>query len=156
MATALERINKIASKESSEWRNEAKTRQGNKAWRRRSFQIAVRILREIRMQKPVNGMTQKKLAEDLGVSPQYINKVLKGQENLTLETISKIEDVLGITLVEILNPEKTITVQGASITESAKVCRNLSKPIGSEVASMKDTCWDEYELDYEPNGTYGY
>ncbi|MCF8226228.1 MAG: helix-turn-helix transcriptional regulator [Bacteroidales bacterium] len=58
-------------------------------------------MREIRRQKPINGMSQKKLAEDMGVSPQYINKVIKGKENLTLETISRIESVLGTTLIEV-------------------------------------------------------
>ena len=46
-------------------------------------------------------MTQKKLAEIVGVSPQYINKVVKGRENLTLETIVKMEKALGIALIEI-------------------------------------------------------
>ena len=36
-----------------------------------------------------------------GVSPQYINKVVKGQENLSLETICKIERALVINLVQV-------------------------------------------------------
>lgn len=32
-------------------------------------------------------------------SKQYISKILKGQENLSLETISKIEDSLGLPLL---------------------------------------------------------
>ncbi len=61
------------------------------------------MLKEIRVQKPINGMTKKKLAEKMGVTPKYISKVVKGKENLTLETISKIEGVLGIRLVEVPN-----------------------------------------------------
>jgi len=38
---------------------------------------------------------------DMGVTPQYINKIVKGKENLTLETIAKIEKALGITLIEV-------------------------------------------------------
>jgi len=45
-------------------------------------------------------MTQKKLPEEMGVTPQYINKVVKGKENLTLETVSKFEEILGIRLLE--------------------------------------------------------
>jgi len=101
MTKAIERINQIASTEKSGWIEDAKNRQVSKNSSTRSFQIAVRILREIRRQKPINGMTQKKLAEDMGVSPQYINKVIQGKENLTLETISKIESVLGTTLIEV-------------------------------------------------------
>ena len=94
-------INKISSLQESEWLEEAKIRQANLAWRNKSFKIAIRILRELRLQKHSKGMTQKKLAELMGVTPQYINKVVKGQENLTLETIVKIEDALDITLIEV-------------------------------------------------------
>lgn len=101
MEKALDKINKIASGKVSTWKEEAIERKNSNDWTKRSFEIAVRILREIRTQKTLNGMTQRKLAEEMDVSPQYINKVIKGKENLTLETISKIESVLGITLIEI-------------------------------------------------------
>ena len=39
-------------------------------------------------------LTQKSLAERMGSSQQYVSKVLKGQENLSLETITKIESAL--------------------------------------------------------------
>lgn len=108
MSESLDRIKIIASTGESPWGEEAKDRQKNKAWRKRSFQIAARILMEIRRQKPINGMTQKMLAEKMGVAPQYINKVIKGQENLTLETISRFEEILGITIISILGPEVSI------------------------------------------------
>ena len=105
MSNALNKIKNIASTEKSSWLDEAKERRQNKAWRKYSFQIAARILLEIRRQKPVNGMTQKLLAEKMGVAPQYINKVLKGRENLTLETISKFEEILNVSLIDINKPE---------------------------------------------------
>ena len=37
----------------------------------------------------------------MGVSAQYINKIVKGSENLSLETISKIERALNIRLIEV-------------------------------------------------------
>jgi ribosome-binding protein aMBF1 (putative translation factor) len=97
----LKRFEKLASKDKSPWLEDAKWRIENEAWLDKSAMIALRILREIRRQKPINGMTQKVLAERMGVSPQYINKLVKGQENLTLETIASIEKVLGISLIEI-------------------------------------------------------
>ena len=45
-------------------------------------------------------ITQTILAEKMGCSQQYISKVLKGKENLSLETISKIESALEIDLVK--------------------------------------------------------
>lgn len=35
----------------------------------------------------------------MGCSQQYVSKVLKGQENLSLETISKIESCLGLQIL---------------------------------------------------------
>ena len=101
MKTTLEKLNEITSKEKSPWKGDAIERRRDRSWLNRSSKIAVRILREIRKQNPENGMSQKMLAEKMGVTSQYINKMVKGKENLTLETISKIEDVLGITLLEI-------------------------------------------------------
>ena len=43
-------------------------------------------------------MTQKDLAEKMSVTPQYINKIVKGGENLTTETITKLENILGIAI----------------------------------------------------------
>ena len=40
--------------------------------------------------------TQQKVAEMLGCSQQYVSKIVKGSENLTLEMLSKIEDTMGI------------------------------------------------------------
>lgn len=42
------------------------------------------------------GMTQKMLAENMNCTQQYISKILKGRENLSLEAISKIENALDI------------------------------------------------------------
>ena len=51
-----------------------------------------------------SGMSQKSLAEKLGVSPTYVAKLLKGNENLTLETISKVQEVIGRELVSVCRP----------------------------------------------------
>ena len=40
------------------------------------------------------------LASMMGCSQQYVSKVLKGQENLSLETMSKIEDCLHISILQ--------------------------------------------------------
>lgn len=80
-----------------EWLVEAKERQDNEAWLNVSSAIALRILGWLRKNK----MTQKELAQQLGYSPQYVNTIVKGSENLTLETLVKIEKVLGIKLIEV-------------------------------------------------------
>ena len=45
-------------------------------------------------------MTQASLAQKMECSQQYVSKVLKGKENLSLETISKIESALDIDLIK--------------------------------------------------------
>ncbi len=78
------------------WIKEAKYRQENEYWLDVSSDIALAVLRNLRK----TGMTQREFAELMGCSPQYIGKVLKGSENLTLQTICKMEKVLQIKLIE--------------------------------------------------------
>ena len=87
----------LVSQEKSGWLEKAKWSEDNSAWLEKSALIAIKILRAIKDQ----GSSQKKLAEKLEVSAQYINKIVKGNENLSLETISKLEIALGIQLIEV-------------------------------------------------------
>ena len=48
------------------------------------------------------GLTQKSLAERMGCSQQYVSRVLKGTENLSIETISKIESALELEILELV------------------------------------------------------
>jgi transcriptional regulator with XRE-family HTH domain len=94
----------LISDEVSNWKTKAEYRKANKSWLDKSAIIALKILNYLKM----NGISQKQLAEMVNVSPQQINKIVKGSENLTLETISKIEDALGIKLIVIENFEQTM------------------------------------------------
>ena len=85
------------SPKTENWREQVEFRKANKDWLRKSAQIAIKILRVLREKK----MTQVQLAELLAVTPQQINEILKGRENLTLETIGKLEVALGIALIKI-------------------------------------------------------
>lgn len=92
-----DKISKLIVNEPSDWMDQVEYYEKNKAWLDKSAEIAVRILSTLRKLS----LSQKDLAEMTGVSPQYVNKVVKGQENLSLETICKIERALGINLVEV-------------------------------------------------------
>ena len=130
--TTLEKLNALALDESKLWEEKADWRKANREWLNKSVKIAVRILREIRLQKATNGMSQKKLAEIMGVSPQYINKVVKGQENLSLDTICKIENALGIVLIDVPLTDRSLEVEFNSLLCSVGISRNLAQPFASD------------------------
>lgn len=91
--------NKIiqSAEKNSDWLEAAKWRQKNQVWLDLSGRIALKVLRYLRENK----ITQKSLAEQLGWSPQYLSKVLKGSENLTLETICKLQIATNLPLIEV-------------------------------------------------------
>lgn len=66
-------------------------------WRSETSIIAFRILYTLEER----GMTQRDLAEKMGKSPQWINKIVKGQQNLTIGTMKELEGALGISLFQI-------------------------------------------------------
>ena len=83
-------------KTQSNYLQNAKFRIENKKWLSYSSNIALRVLAALEESEE---MPQKTLAEKVGVSPQYINKVLKGQENLSLQTIAKLSEALNMELI---------------------------------------------------------
>lgn len=80
----------------SKWRENAEWRIANKEWLRYSQHIAMMMLDKMEEL----GLTQKSVAERMGCSQQYISRVLKGTENLSIETISKIESALNLSILE--------------------------------------------------------
>ena len=94
-SAAVTRLREHLSATPSKWRENAEWRMKNKSWLRYSQRIAMMMLDKM---EEMN-MSQKQLSEMMGCSQQYISKVLKGQENLSLETISKIEGCLGIQIL---------------------------------------------------------
>ena len=88
MGTKIDKLREIAQPRSEEAKNRAKWRRENREWLRMSQSIALLVLDYLH----TTGTTQKELAERMGVSPAYIAKVLKGGENLSLETICKLQN----------------------------------------------------------------
>ena len=91
-----DKLSKLQSEQPSQWKEAAKYRRDNREWLKKSAAIAVKVLDALKLQ----GLSQKDLAERMEVSPQHINKIVKGQENLTLETITNLELALGITIID--------------------------------------------------------
>ena len=98
MKTHEEIISKLKEHQSptpSKWRENAEWRRKNRAWLRHSQHIATMMLDKMEELR----MSQKQLSELMGCSQQYVSKVLKGHENLSLETISKIESCLNLQIM---------------------------------------------------------
>ena len=92
----LSKLNAHSSETPSKWREKAEWRKVNKSWLRYSQRIAMMMLDKMEEL----GLTQKSLAERMGCSQQYGSRVLKGTENLSIETISKIETALELEILE--------------------------------------------------------
>ena len=123
---SLTNFEKLVSDEKSGWLDKALWREENEAWLEKSALIAIKILRGIKDQ----GTNQKELAEKMGVSAQYVNKIVKGNENLSLETISKLEAALGIQLIEIVGYSQSIVNNDIkSVVKSVKRNRTKEKTV---------------------------
>lgn len=111
----LQKFLGLVSEDVSRFEEKAHWRIKNKDWLEKSALIAIKILRALKEQQ----LSQKELAEKMQVSAQYISKIVKGSENLSLETISKIEWALNIRLIEVTGINTSIIYnQQPSITEA--------------------------------------
>lgn len=95
MNESAKRLKEISTKISDKDRKTSEFRKKNRKWLKKSSQIALSIMHQI----DERGITKTELASMIGVSPSYIGKLLRGNENLTLETITKLEEVLEVELV---------------------------------------------------------
>ena len=96
MKSIAQRLEEHSSPTPSKWCELFDFLETNKSWLRHSQNIAMLMLD--RMEEL--GMSQKQLAEKMNCSPQYISKVLRGRENLSLETLTKIENALEISIIK--------------------------------------------------------
>ena len=81
----------------------------------------------------------------ISVSPQYVNKIVKGKENLTLDTISKLEQALEINLFFSGNENQTFTKNYKIEKEYVYFHLYANK---EEIAKQKTTY--KYSNDYFP------
>lgn len=139
-----EKLNSIA-KPSTSWLEDARFRVENQDWLERSQKIALKILRTLRAQ----GKNQKDLAEALSISPQQVNKWVKGKENFTLETIYKINAALG---VDVLSDKEEVPVVVTEIYQYGTTIRPSRRTSGhySKASKISKECivvnFDDYSL----------
>lgn len=102
MKTRREKFLELVSKEKNNTSTKNKERIAKRAMLRASGKIAFKVLERL----DELGWNQKRLAQAMEVSPQYINKLVRGKENLTLATIVKLQQVLDIPILASYQEQK--------------------------------------------------
>jgi DNA-binding XRE family transcriptional regulator len=98
---------------------EAKFRVENHYWLKESKRIAFKLLSKLKER----GMTQKQLAEMMQVSPQQINKWVKGNEKFSLDTLLKLQEILDIPIMASYYEKNN--KKAAELMDSFEVSENI-------------------------------
>lgn len=91
----LKKLESVTSAEPSNWKGRVSRKTENPKALEKSRIIAINILGQLRKLQ----MSQKDLGEKLQVTPQTVNSWVKGNGNFTIDTIVRIEEVLGLELI---------------------------------------------------------
>lgn len=129
------KLEALVSKTPSKWIEESNKRFEDKEGLRYSQQVAVRILRTLREKN----ISQKDLAAQLDVSPQTVNKWVKGSENLGLFTIAKIEKALGIKLMCIYESNNGVLISSSNITQITSQIHTYLNDIEKTMVAEKES-----------------
>ncbi|MAZ72274.1 MAG: hypothetical protein CMC70_03915 [Flavobacteriaceae bacterium] len=102
-------LNNIATKTAKSWKVRAKDDRIN----RRNISRAQRFALSLLEYMDTHNLKQVDLAHKMNVKPQQVSKILRAKENLTFETIDKIEVALGVHI-----PAPTIQEKGNRLSKS--------------------------------------
>jgi ribosome-binding protein aMBF1 (putative translation factor) len=137
------KLETLVSKTPSKWIEESNKRFEDKEGLRYSQQVAVRILRTLREKK----LSQKDLADLLKVTPQTVNKWVKGSENFGFFTIGRIEKALGIKLMHIYENNNSVVISSSNVI-------TISNQIHTYLNKMEETLVAKKETKVIPLNTY--
>ncbi|MEM0543334.1 helix-turn-helix transcriptional regulator [Flavobacterium sp. j3] len=139
-----EKFLNLVSEEQSNTLQNLKERKKNRAMLRESQSIAYKVLMRLETLK----WTQKRLAEKLEVTPQQVSKIISGKENLTLETLVKLQVVLEIPLLvtcierafdEIMKTHKVEVIQDYDIPENITISVKQNSPVVKKISFKQET-----------------
>lgn len=137
--TNKEKFLNLVSKEETKTVDRAKARIAKKAYTKISNKIAIVILTRLDELK----WKQKDLAEKMEVSPQQVNKWVKGNENFTLDTLAKLNQVLGIELINVLVKPATQKTEEVKVTSSDDyMILPIFKQIKPTITMSDDTVYE--------------
>lgn len=100
MSRTIELMKQHESKTPSRYQENAEWRRENREWLKWSRDVALSLIDNME----TNGINRNGLAERLGVTPQYVSKILSGKVNFSFKSIAEIENKLSIKLIRIMEP----------------------------------------------------
>lgn len=139
-----ENFSKLISQEKSNTLENLRDRKKNRAMLRESQSIAFKVLLRLEELR----WTQRKLAEKLEVTPQQVTKIISGKENLTLETLVKLQSILEIPLLvsyienavdEMMQTHKVEVTQAYDIPESINISIKPNTPSVKKISFTQET-----------------
>ena len=92
------------SEQPSTFTEDAKWRQENEVWLKWSRRIALSIVDYMQ----ANSLSRSDIANKLGVTPQYVSRILSGNTNFSFKSVAEIERKLGI----LRNFKSILTIRG--------------------------------------------
>jgi len=93
---AIQFLEEHESQTPSKFEDEARWRQENEIWLRMSRSVALALIDYMQ----TNNLSRASMANKLGVSQQYLSRILSGTENFSFKSVAKIEAALGVTCLE--------------------------------------------------------
>lgn len=100
MSRTIDFLKEHESNVPSKFQGNAEWRRENREWLKWSREVALSLVDYME----TNGINRNGLAERLGVTPQYVSKMLSGKINFSFKSIAEIENKLSIRLLSIMEP----------------------------------------------------
>lgn len=100
MSRTIDFLKQHESKTPSRYQENAEWRRENRECLKWSRDVALSLVDYME----TNEINRNGLAERLGVTPQYVSKILSGKVNFSFKSIAEIENKLSIKLLSIMEP----------------------------------------------------
>lgn len=120
MTMDVEKLRRMAKPMSESDAANATSRRQNRSWLALSTKIAISIRYALRKKE----MTQADLATLLGTTSQNIAKMLSGKQNFTIQSVCRIEQLLGINLIDATSLKNVVPNNEDVISYTISVCDN--------------------------------
>lgn len=145
--TNKEKLKALSTKSNENWLEIANELERDEAWLDKSAKIAFSVLDLLKKKN----MTKQELAGKMGVKAQYVSRIVKGTENLTLETISKLEIALDAKIIEVEDTSSVIISKPAASVINRDWIKGLSYSFSKNANdSMNDSLTQIMDDYYEP------